>query len=274
MTTQEFVSPRDALDIVFANRNRAYGAYQLRRAYSRHLARALGIGLLLIGFGIVLPQILRAVSPEPIEKIVEGEFMPGPPPDIDPELPPPPPPPPTPKPPAKSVIKFVPQTPTPDEEVTEEKQRTQEEVLVAAANVGTNDHKSEGDGPPTLNDVPDFPREIETAAKPDNSEYLPYGLQKAPAFPGGDQELLKYLAENIKYPPMARENNIQGTVVLSFLIGKDGKVSDVSVLNEIGGGCGKEALRVVKAMPPWIPGEANGHAVKVRYSLPVRFRLQ
>lgn len=275
MTTQKFAPPGDSLDVVFAFRNRAYGAYQLRRAYPRYLARALGIGLLLIGLGIVLPQILRAVSPEHIVKIAEGEFMPGPPPDIDPELPPPPPPkPPTPPPPAKSVIKFVPRMPTPDDQVQEEEQRTQEEVLVADANVGTTDQKSEGDAPPTLDDVPGFPREVETATtKTDDREYDMF-IQKPPLFPGGDKELLKYLADNIKYPPMAREAGIQGTILLSFLVGKDGSVSDVSILNEIGGGCGKEALRVVRAMPAWIPGEANGHPVKVRYTLPVRFRLQ
>lgn len=63
-------------------------------------------------------------------------------------------------------------------------------------------------------------------------------------------------------------------MVLGFVVGKDGSINDISIMKDIGGGCGKEALRVVKNMPRWIPGEANGHAVKVRFTLPVRFKLQ
>lgn len=277
MATHEFAPPADALDVVFAHRNRNYGAYQLRRAYPRYLGRALGIGLLLIGLGIALPQILNAFStflsePSP----PEYACILGPPPDIDPELPPPPPPPPppTPPPPVRATVRFVPPTPTPDELVREEKPPAQDELLKTDAEVSTTTQASKGDGPPTLDDVPQFTQIIETPVKPDDGEYLPGGLQKPPAFPGGEHDLLKYLAENIKYPPLARENNIQGMVVLSFVIGKDGKVSDVGIVKDIGGGCGKEAVRVVQSMPAWIPGEANGYPVKVRFTLPVRFRLQ
>ena len=278
MATSEFVSPRDALDIVFAHRNRAYGAYQLRRAYPRYLGRAFAIGLLFISFGFALPQILNALNSrfdEPVYVDMIREL--GPPPDIDPELPPPPPPPPpTPPPPERATVRLVPPTPTPDDLVQEEQLRTQQDVLDTDADVGTKDRASEGDAPPSIGEMADFSRVVETAvAEPDDKEYnMGDGLQKPPAFPGGDQDLLKYLAENIKYPLFARENNIDGTVVLSFVVNKDGSVSDVSVLKEIGGGCGKEAVRVVQSMPRWIPGEANGHPVKVRFTLPVRYRLQ
>lgn len=100
-----------------------------------------------------------------------------------------------------------------------------------------------------------------------------FDITKAPAFPGGEQAMLKYFAENIRYPALARENDIQGSVVLDFVVNKDGTVGDVRVIKDIGGGCGKESVRVVKAMPRWSPGEANGQPVKVRYTLPVRFRL-
>ena len=82
----------------------------------------------------------------------------------------------------------------------------------------------------------------------EEKEYQIFDIQKPPSFPGGERELLKYLAENIKYPPLARENNIQGSVALSFVIQKDGSVSDVSVLKDIGGGCGKEAERLIGIM--------------------------
>lgn len=277
MATQEFVSPRDALDIVFANRNRTYGAYQLRRAYPRYLGRAFGIGLLLIGFGLVLPQILNALDgkfAEPVYVDMLREL--GPPPDIDPDIPPPPPPPPpTPPPPVRATVRFVPPTPTPDELVQDEQPPDPEKVLNTDADVSNKDRASEGDAPPSI-DQGDFTRIVETTvAKPDDREYnMGEGLQKPPTFPGGEQDLLRYLAENIKYPALARENNIQGTVALSFVVNKDGSVSDVSIVKEIGGGCGKEAMRVVQSMPRWSPGEANGYPVKVRFTLPVRFRLQ
>jgi protein TonB len=103
--------------------------------------------------------------------------------------------------------------------------------------------------------------------------YEMFDIQKPPSFPGGEQQLLKYLSENIQYPALARENNIQGTVVLTFVVGKNGNVTDVQIVKDVGGGTGKEAVRVVKAMPKWNPGEANGHPVKVRFTLPVRFKL-
>ncbi|GAB4495532.1 MAG: energy transducer TonB [Saprospiraceae bacterium] len=276
MNTHEFVSPRDALDIVFANRNRAYGAYQLRRAYSRYLGRAFGLGLMLIGLALVLPQILNAVSSAfPEKPALDVEIVMGPPPVIENTPPPPLPPPlPTPPPPVRATVRFVPPAPTPDELVRDEQPPSQEDVLNTDAEVGTKNIESDNEALPTLDEA-DFPREAETViAKSDEGEYDLVTVQKPPTFPGGEHDLLKYLAENIKYPPLARETNIQGTVALTFVVGKDGSVSDVSILKDIGGGCGKEAMRVVQAMPRWIPGEANGHAVKVRFTLPVKFRLQ
>ena len=271
------MSPRDALDILFANRNKTYGAYQLRRAYPRFLGRALGIGLLLIGFGLALPQILNALNSK-FTKLayIDMEREIGPPRDIDPDftLPPPPPPLPTPPPPVRATVRFVPPAVMPDEDVRDEQPPAQEVLAEIKAEVGVKDRESEGDAPPSLRELADFPPEIEAPPPPDESEYNMVTVQKPPTFPGGEQDLLKFLAENIQYPPLARENNIQGTVALSFVVGKDGRVSDVNILKDIGGGCGKEAVRVVQSMPRWSPGEANGHAVKVRFTLPVRFRLQ
>ena len=271
------MSPRDALDILFANRNKTYGAYQLRRAYPRFLGRALGIGLLLIGFGLALPQILNALNSK-FTKLayIDMEREIGPPRDIDPDSPPPPPPPllPTPPPPVRATVRFVPPAVMPDEDVRDEQPPAQEVLAEINAEVDVKNRESEGDAPPSLGEVSDFPSEIETPPPPDEGEYNMITVQKPPTFPGGEQDLLKFLADNIQYPPLARENNIQGTVALSFVVGKDGRVSDVNILKDIGGGCGKEAVRVVQSMPRWSPGEANGHAVKVRFTLPVRFRLQ
>ncbi len=94
-----------------------------------------------------------------------------------------------------------------------------------------------------------------------------------PEFPGGIAALHAYLSENIEYPRMAREAGISGIVYLSFVVGTDGKLSDISVLRGVGGGCTEEAIRVVKAMPAWKPGIQRSKAVKVKMTLPISFKL-
>lgn len=98
-------------------------------------------------------------------------------------------------------------------------------------------------------------------------------VENDPEFPGGLEALMKYLQQNIKYPQLARENNIQGRVYVTFVVERDGSVTGVRVMRDIGGGCGQEAVRVVKAMPKWTPGKQRGKAVRVQYNLPVNFSL-
>ena len=95
-----------------------------------------------------------------------------------------------------------------------------------------------------------------------------------PQFPGGEAELLKYVATHIKYPTMAAENNIQGRVVVKFVVKKDGNVGDVVVLRGKDPDLDREAVRVVKTLPKFIPGKMNGQAVSVWYTLPINFKLQ
>lgn len=99
-------------------------------------------------------------------------------------------------------------------------------------------------------------------------------VEQMPSFPGGETALFKYLSNNIKYPPIAKDAGIQGTVYVTFVVDKDGKVKDVKVLRSIGGGCDEEAIRVVKNMPAWSPGKQRGKPVKVQYNLPIRFTLK
>ena len=99
-------------------------------------------------------------------------------------------------------------------------------------------------------------------------------VEEMPAFPGGEQKLLEYVAKNVKYPQIARESGIKGRVFISFVVEPDGSVSNVKVLRGIGGGCDEEAMRVVKAMPKWKPGKQRGKAVRVSYMLPINFQLQ
>jgi protein TonB len=270
------VSYRDALDIVFLRRNRAYGAYALRCEYPVNLGKALSIGLLLIGFFLVLPRLLNAFSGLMPDKTVvyDSEIVLGPPRDIDVPPPTPPPPPATPPPPARATVRFVPPVVVDDNKAPDDTQTAQDlipdDVQVSTANVD-----GPVDVPPSdLDGAGELTNVVVTQAKASDETYDIFGVNKMPGFPGGERDLMMYLAKNIEYPVLAKENNIEGTVVLGFVVGKDGSINEVKIMKDIGGGCGKEALRVVSGMPAWIPGEANGHAVKVRFTLPVRFKLQ
>lgn len=99
-------------------------------------------------------------------------------------------------------------------------------------------------------------------------------VESMPEFPGGEAALYKFLGENIKYPQMAKESGIQGRVFVTFVVERNGKVTDVRVLRGIGGGCDEEAIRVVGNMPAWTPGKQRGKSVRVQYNLPVKFTLQ
>ncbi len=99
-------------------------------------------------------------------------------------------------------------------------------------------------------------------------------VEDQPSYPGGDEARLKYLRENIKYPEMAKESGIQGTVYVTFVVEKDGRISNVKILRGIGGGCDEEALRVIKGMPKWKPGKQRGRPVRAQFNMPIRFILQ
>jgi len=99
-------------------------------------------------------------------------------------------------------------------------------------------------------------------------------VESMPGFPGGDHAIIKYLGNNINYPEMARESGIQGRVFVTFVVEKDGQVSNVKVLRGIGGGCDEEAIRVVQQMPNWIPGKQRNIPVRVQFNLPIRFVLR
>ncbi|NQT78312.1 MAG: energy transducer TonB [Bacteroidetes bacterium] len=99
-------------------------------------------------------------------------------------------------------------------------------------------------------------------------------VESMPEFPNGMKELYVYLGNNIKYPVMAKESGIQGKVYVTFVVERNGSITDVKVLRGIGGGCDEEAIRVVAAMPKWKPGKQRGKPVRVQYNLPVRFTLQ
>ncbi len=264
----------DMLDIIFATRNKAYGAYQLRRDYPKYLGRALFIGLGLIILVFAAPLIMQAVSGLiPKEKPIDVVAELGPPPDIDPNNPPPPPPPPppTPPPPTRSTVKFVPPVIKKDEEVPEEVHKAMEDI--DKEDVSNVTKQGNDEAPPSIVETPSLDPVIE-APKVEEKTYEMFDIQKEPNFPGGLQEMYKWLNKNVVYPEMAKESGTSGQVVLTFVVGSDGSINDVTIVKDIGGGCGKSVKTTVEKMPKWSPGEANGHPVKVRYTLPFKFKLE
>ncbi len=100
------------------------------------------------------------------------------------------------------------------------------------------------------------------------------GIEDTPIFPGGDKAMYEFLAKNLKYPQAAKDSNIQGTVYVQFVVEKDGSIVESKVLRDIGGGCGKEALRVVKLMPKWMPRKQGGKRVRSEFTLPIVFQYK
>jgi TonB family protein len=185
------------------------------------------------------------------------------------EPPPPPPPPPPP------VIEEV-----PEEEILEEDEEEFMDMTVEEETEIVEEKYVEAPPPP-----PHPPPEPEV-------EEIFKVVEQMPRFPGCDNEggsneekyacaqkkLLEYVYKNVKYPAIARENGIQGGVVVQFVVEKDGSISDIRIARDIGAGCGEESLRVVQSMnnmpQKWTPGKQRGKAVRVQFTLPIKFKLQ
>ena len=125
---------------------------------------------------------------------------------------------------------------------------------------------NEKDGPTILRAVGD-----DSTTSDNEKVYQVVGQQ--PNFPGGKEELFKYLAYNMIYPADAAKNKVEGRVLVTFVIEHDGSISNVNVVNSVYPSLDKEAIRVVSEMPKWIPGKANGKTVRVKYTIPITFRL-
>jgi len=136
--------------------------------------------------------------------------------------------------------------------------------LICTLNLSAQDANSEKQSKPTV--------------EKNNSEAVEDEIfmvvDQVPKFPGGEEAMMRHIFENIKYPPEAKNKNISGMCVISFVVEKDGRVNNAIIAMDIGGGCGAEALRVVEMMPKWNPGIHRGEPARVRFNLPVNFRLQ
>lgn len=248
-------------EIVFEKRNKAYGAYFLRRIYKKHVSISLIISTIVIVGGLTVPLIASYMNKSKIiieDKTVGVKLENLKAPD---EAPPPPPPPPPPEALAQQV-KFV--APKVVEDTVEETgMMVQDELSQTVTNVAPSDEEivvEDNSKNQVIEEAP--PQEIFTV------------VEEQPGFPGGDEARIQFLHENIKYPQLAKESGIQGTVYVNFVVEPDGSVSNVTVLRGIGGGCDEEAVRVVKAMPKWAPGKQRGRPVRVSFNMPIKFTLQ
>lgn len=281
------LSSKEWTDLIFEGKNKAFGAYTLRRASDKRHNKA----MLLVIIGLIVVLIggyfwgmysdfrreqreleLQAQLEQQLAEMEAAEEQ------------------------EEQVEEEIPQAmeePQAEEALPEEILNTikDTEIAIAADNEVTEDITSKDDvaestaaagattfdkGTDDLNVVREHKDEIiveEKHPEPVKEEIFT-AVEQMPQFPGGEAELLKYISSHIKYPTMAAENNIQGRVVVKFVVGKDGRVGDVVVVRGKDPDLDKEAVRVVKTLPNFIPGKMNGQAVSVWYTLPINFKLQ
>ena len=265
-------------DLVFENRNQAYGAYQLRKGTGKRnlisiiavicLAVACQIGLTLKNIAdaeaakrAAMDQVveLSALEQPKKEAKVEQKKI-----EVEPEKV-------VEK--VKSSIKFTsPEIKKDDEVKPEDEIKTQDELMQTKTAIGSFDVKGNDDA---NGEVLKAKEVIAQPEPPKEEEHKVFDVvEQMPSFPGGNAALMEYLSKNVKYPVVAQENGVQGRVVVSFVVERDGSITDVKVVRSVDPSLDREAARVVSSMPKWIPGKQNGSTVRVKYNVPVSFRLQ
>jgi protein TonB len=247
-------------DIVFESRNKEYGAYSLRKRYSRNVIISMGIGTVILATVIIAPY-LNAKAAENAAKRAERQV------ELKMEnldqpnetvAPPPPPPPP----PADVVqqAKYVPP-------VVVDSVKPEENVQLMTADEAQIEVQDE--------EVVEIVEEVKEEVQEEDPEATPFVVvEEMPMYPGGDAELLKYIAEHTQYPEIAKENNIQGRVIVRFCVTSKGGVSQVSILKGVDPELDAEAIRVVNTLPAFKPGKQGGKPVPVWYMVPITFTLK
>ncbi len=286
MAKEVDLSSREWCDLVFEGKNKDFGAYVIRTdSPKRHnkavlwtIIGAIIFGLLAFGFvkanqyleerrlaeqgeqeEVLIDMSQDAEEPEP-----ENERVEQPKPEVLPE----------------EVLKSVKVTElqiVEDDKVKKEDEiKTQDELKETETAFGQKDNEK---GTEDRNVTRTLKEEVvvekkEEKPKEEKKEEIFRSVEQMPQFPGGEAALMKYLQSHINYPPMAAENNIQGRVVVQFVVDKTGKVGEVKVVRSVDKDLDREAVRVCKSLPKFTPGRQNGQAVSVWYTLPVTFKLQ
>lgn len=260
------------LDVVFDQKNKSYGAYAMRRESSANTARALFIVGSLFILLFLSPKIIHLIrGNETAEEVTDQVTVVNvqPPPAVNPATPPPaaiePPP-------AKNnQIKFPPPIVVADEKVIDADPVEIKDLVTA--DPSQKDIIGDDDGTLVVISTPgEGPKEAKAAG--DEKVYGTFeALEVQPTFPGGMDKFYKYLSKSIRYPAMAQEQGIQGKVFLSFIIEKNGTLTDIKIERTLGYGTDEEAVRVLKGSPRWMPGIQNGKEVRVKYNIPISFSL-
>jgi len=254
-------------ELVFLGRNKEYGAYTLREDSARRHKKAIIWVSVLAVLAFSIPKLVELAKPKQKEVMIDQTVLSDlkkkaevkqdlkkpistePPPQV------------------KSSLKFTAPVIKKDEEVNDDDEiKSQDEMnnnnmaISIADVVGNNDQTGEL---------------IEDVKVAITEEEKPYDVvEQMPTFPGGESELMNFINDNIRYPAVSLENGIQGRVVVRFVVNKNGEVDRAEILRSLDSSCDKEALRIVKIMPKWIPGRQNGENVAVWFVLPVNFRIQ
>ena len=265
-------------DLVFEGRNQAYGAYKLRKGTTKRNVWSIiivALAAVLLFLGLQLQKMAQAnktvENTQAVElarlqekkkeaKVEKKEVVRTEPEKVVEQV--------------KSSVKFTAPVIKKDEEVKEEDEIKLDEVqksdkAVGAFTVEGNDEVG-GAVLKAKEDIaaPEPPKHVVEETK------IFTVVEQMPMFPGGDGALMGYLRDNIHYPTVAAENGVQGRVVVGFVVERDGSITDVNILRGVDPSLDREAMRVVKSMPKWTPGKQNGSAVRVKYQVPVSFRLQ
>ena len=285
MAKEVDLSSREWCDLVFEGKNKDFGAYVIRtESPKRHnkavlwtIIGAIIFGLLAFGFvkanqyleerrlaeqgeqeEVLIDMSQDAEEPEPEQERLEQEK-----PEVLPE----------------EVLKSVKVTElqiVEDDKVKKEDEiKTQDELKETETAFGQKDNeKGTEDRNVTRTLKEEVVVEKKVEAPKEVKEEIFRSVEQMPQFPGGEAALMKYLQSHINYPPMAAENNVQGRVVVQFVVDKSGKVGEVKVVRSVDKDLDKEAVRVCKSLPKFTPGRQNGQAVPVWFTLPVTFKLQ
>lgn len=264
------------VDLVFEGRNQAYGAYKLRKNTGKRNMLAIIIVIALAILGIAAINLIAFINSQQKVEVTtdvelsqlaqkkEAKVEKKAPVKVEEQKP-------IEK--VKSSVKFVPPVIKKDNEVKpEEEMKSQDDLNKTKTAIGSFDVKGNDDA---AGEVLKAKEVIAQPEPPKEEETKVFDVvEQMPQFPGGPSALFEYLSKNIKYPVVAEENGVQGRVIVTFVVERDGSITDVKVVKSVDSSLDKEAQRVVRNMPHWIPGKQNGSAVRVKYTVPVTFRLQ
>lgn len=260
------------LEVIFDQKNKGYGAYELRRQSDANTARALLYAGTCFIMMFLSPKIISLIKGNVPEEVTQNqvEVVVAPPPAVNPETPPPPAvePPPA----RQNQVKFPPTVVRADNLVNDVEPPQIKDLQNADPGQKTIAGSPDADIV-IVEPAGDGPKKDAAAIVDDRQVYDIAILEVPPTFPGGIEKFYQYLNKSIKYPPMAAENNIQGKVFVSFVVEKNGSLTDIKVIRSLGGGTDEEAVRVLKASRTWIPGIQNGKQVRVKYNSPISFSL-